>query len=75
MAHYFGQYLLLFDDLTRRQGVQFLADLAQKEQKSFVRLALYQAIEFNQDLEGVEDILARLKEKESDEHLKRFFDN
>ncbi|MCC5928420.1 MAG: M1 family peptidase [Cyclobacteriaceae bacterium] len=70
-----GQLLMTAPDSMRLEGISHLEKYALSGSKYYVRLGAYQALELNEDVEGVKEKLAYIREREKDETLRRYYHN
>ena len=70
---YFNQYLVIALEEQRRSSVQSLEQLALQHHLFYVRLAAFQGLIFLLELEGVEEIISRVKSKEKDSRLTDYY--
>jgi aminopeptidase N len=68
-----GQLLMNAPDALRMEGILQLEKYALSGSKYYVRLGAYQALELNEDVEGVKEKLANIREREKDETLRRYY--
>lgn len=68
-----GQLLMNAPEDLRKEGIGHLEKYALSGSKYYVRLGAYQALELNEDIEGVKEKLVKIREKEKDETLRRYY--
>ena len=70
----FGIYLLSADAATQKKGVKFLTSIIQeKNEAQAVKFLAYQSLSYLVDVEGVKDLLSKLKKDEKNPELKKMF--
>lgn len=70
----FGVYLLSADTGTQKKGVKFLTSIIQeKNEAQAVKFLAYQSLSYLVDVEGVKDLLSKLKKDEKNPELKKMF--
>ena len=75
LLQYFGQYLMKVPLEIQLKGIKVLDEYASKNDTFYVRLAAFQGLLLLEDVEGVSEIIDRLKKEEKDERLRQIYLN
>ncbi|MCV9388976.1 M1 family aminopeptidase [Reichenbachiella ulvae] len=74
LLHSYSEKLIKASDARRKAAVSTYAEIAKNHPTYYTRLSAYQGLVLMSDLEGVSDLLDEIKESETDERLKEYYD-
>ena len=70
----FGVYLMSSSETNKKKGVDVLATLTQGQESQSVKFLAYQSLSYLTDVQGMEDLLKKIKKEESSNELKKMYD-
>lgn len=70
----FGVYLMSSNEANKKKGVDFLAKLTQRQESQSVKFLAYQSLSYLMDVQGVEDLLKKIKKDEPNAELRKMYD-
>jgi len=73
MLRMMGQYLINAPEDQKIEGANFLHEIALHHNKYYIRISAYQSLELLADNPEIQDLIADIKSKETDERVRNYF--